>query len=147
MTSHWLTLAIATAHAAPTAAQASSAASQTWHAALVDWTITFSLALTCIGMIFCIYRLLRGPHIADRALAVDTLGIHLIALVVLLSLQFRTLVFFDGILVLSLVGFAGTVAMAQYIGRPYIKKKIMSMENRPPSTPLPDQNDQAANLT
>lgn len=147
MTSHWLTLAVATANAAPTAAEASPVASQAWHAALVDWTITFSLALTCIGMIFCIYRLLRGPHIADRALAVDTLGIHLIALVVLLSLQFRTLVFFDGILVLSLVGFAGTVAMAQYIGRPYIKKKIMGMNDRPPSDALADQNDPAAGLT
>lgn len=94
-----------------------------WHVQLVHWTLTLGLVVTCAGMGLCIYRLIAGPHIADRAISVDTMAIQLIALVILLSLKWETLMFFDGILVLSLVGFAGAVAMAQYIGRPHLKKK------------------------
>lgn len=97
-------------------------ASLTWHASLVQWTVEFAMIVIICGILACIFRLLRGPHLADRALAVDIVAVHLIGLVILLTLWLGSLVFFDGILVLSLLGFAGTVAMAQYIGRPHVKK-------------------------
>jgi multisubunit Na+/H+ antiporter MnhF subunit len=97
-------------------------ATQTWHASLVQRTVEVAMVVIICGILACIFRLLRGPHLADRALAVDIVAVHLIGLVILLSLWLGSLVFFDGILVLSLLGFAGTVAMAQYIGRPYVKK-------------------------
>lgn len=75
-----------------------------------------------VGMLMCVYRLIRGPHLADRALAVDTLGIQLIGLVLLLSMHIGTLEFIDGVLILSLLSFAGTVAMAQYIARPHLRE-------------------------
>jgi len=95
-----------------------------WYVRLMEWTMTLGLLVVAFGMACCLYRLVKGSHIADRAMAVDTLGLHLIALVVLLSLKWHTLLFFDGILVLSLVGFAGAVAMAQYIGRPHEDKTV-----------------------
>jgi multisubunit Na+/H+ antiporter MnhF subunit len=70
-----------------------------------------------LAMGFCLDRLVRGPHLADRVLAVDTLGVMLIGLIALLTIHFRTPWFIAAILVLSLLGFAGTVAMAQYIAR------------------------------
>ncbi len=94
----------------------------TWHGSLLQWTGRFAIVVTVGGMFVCIYRLLRGPHLADRALAVDVVALQLIGLVILLTMYFGSLVLFDGILVLSLLGFAGTVAMAQYIGRPHLKK-------------------------
>jgi multisubunit Na+/H+ antiporter MnhF subunit len=103
-------------------ADAAGPAAMPWYAQLAQWTLTLGLVIVFGGMGCCLYRLVRGPHVADRAMAVDTLGIHLIALVVLLSLKWNTLMFFDGILVLSLVGFAGAVAMAQYIGRPHLAR-------------------------
>lgn len=93
----------------------------TWHEALVQWTATFAILAIVAGMFICIFRLLRGPHLADRALAVDVVAVQLIGLVIVLTMWFGTLVLFDGILVLSLLGFAGTVAMAQFIGRPHLK--------------------------
>lgn len=152
MTSFTLTLAEAAAASAPhvtAAVELSQTAPAHWHVQLVSGCVTFGLVVTTVCMFLCIYRVLMGPHIADRALAVDTLGINLIALVVLLSLKFQTLIFFDGILVLSLVGFAGGVAMAQYIGRPHLRKakggKIVNPtdvadqpKSRPSSTPTTD---------
>ncbi len=90
-----------------------------WSTRLVSWVVAGSIVLIALGMLACIYRLVRGPHLADRALAVDTLAIQLIGLVLLLMIRWQTAWFIDGILVLSLLGFAGTVAMAQYIGRPH----------------------------
>lgn len=95
----------------------------TWHGSLVVFVVDISIVLIALGMFMCIYRLLRGPHLADRSLAVDTLGVQLIGLVLLLSMKFKTLMFVDGILVLSLLGFAGAVAMAQYIARPHLRSK------------------------
>jgi len=45
----------------------------------------------------------------------------LIGLVILLSIRLQTVAVIDGVLVRSLLGFAGTVAMAQYIARPHLK--------------------------
>lgn len=93
-----------------------------WHQEMVVWAQQISIVLIVAAMVACIYRLLRGPHLVDRALAVDTLAVQLVGLVTLLTMRLGTLVYFDGILVLSLLGFAGTVAIAQYIGRPHLKK-------------------------
>jgi multicomponent K+:H+ antiporter subunit F len=95
----------------------------TWHGQAVTWTTDFGIVLIAAGMLMCIYRLLRGPHLVDRALSVDTLSVQLIGLVLLLSIRYRSVWFLDGVLVLSLLGFAGTVAMAQYIARPHMRKK------------------------
>jgi len=102
----------------------------TWHESLLTWTIQFAIVVVVGGMFICIFRLLRGPHLADRALAVDVVAIQLIGLVILLTMNLGSLVMFDGILVLSLLGFAGTVAMAQYIGRPHLKKQAEPNQTR-----------------
>lgn len=104
------------------------AVAQTWHGSLLQWTGRFAIVVTVGGMFVCIYRLLRGPHLADRALAVDVVALQLIGLVILLTMYLGSLVMFDGVLVLSLLGFAGTVAMAQYIGRPHLKSASSRQE-------------------
>lgn len=99
-----------------------AAAADSWHNTLLQWTGRMAIMMVVLGMFICIGRLLRGPHLADRALAVDVVAIQLIGLVILLTMYLGSLVMFDGVLVLSLLGFAGTVAMAQYIGRPHLKR-------------------------
>ena len=69
------------------------------------------------GMLICAARLLRGPHLTDRAVAVDTITVHLVALVALLTMRSGTLAFFDGALALSLLGFVSAVAMGQFVIR------------------------------
>ncbi|MBL4701997.1 MAG: hypothetical protein JKX85_12140 [Phycisphaeraceae bacterium] len=112
-----LNLLIATA--THVATEAASAPSTLDH--IVNHTIDGCIVLTVIGMFLCVLRLLKSSHLADRALAADTLGIELIGLVVLMGMRFATSAFIDGILVLSLLSFAGTVAIAQYIARPHMR--------------------------
>ena len=97
---------------------------------LVTWTLDLGIVIIALGTCACIFRIVYGPHLADRAVGADTLAIHLIVLIGLLTMRLRTIVFFDGVLVLSLLGFAGTVAMAQFIARPHLRRLTQS-----PSTP------------
>ncbi|MBL1218225.1 MAG: K+/H+ antiporter subunit F [Planctomycetes bacterium] len=69
-----------------------------------------------VGMVLCLYRMLRGPHLADRVLAGDVLSMHVVGLVILLTIRLRTTAFFDAALVVAIIGFASTLAFAQYIG-------------------------------
>jgi multicomponent Na+:H+ antiporter subunit F len=108
---------------AQTSAWGDSTAALSWSQTLVEWSVLFGVAMIALGQLLCVYRLLKGPHLADRVIAVDTFGILLIGLVVLLSIRMATLAFLDAVLVLSLLAFAGTVAMAQYIGRPHLRKR------------------------
>lgn len=104
------------------AATAASAPSLGWSHQLVLWTVDLGIVVVSAGMALCVLRLVVGPHLADRAMAADTLANMLVALVVLLMIEFQTLLLLDGVLVLTLLGFAGTVAMAQYIARPHLRK-------------------------
>ncbi|MFW5682167.1 MAG: monovalent cation/H+ antiporter complex subunit F [Phycisphaeraceae bacterium] len=76
---------------------------------------TIGVALLAVGIIICLYRMLKGPHLADRVLAADMLSIHVLALVVLLAIKFESAIFFDAALVVAILGFASTVAFSQYI--------------------------------
>lgn len=86
-------------------------------ALLVEYTIDFGLFATFAGLLLCLIRLLRGPTLADRALAADTIITHLMALVLLFTIRAGSLQMFDGVLVLALLGFATTIAVAQYLLR------------------------------
>lgn len=101
-------------------------AATTWDAALVERAVEVGIVMITVGALLCLFRLVRGPHLADRAIALDTIAIHLIGLVILLTLRINSMMLFDGALVLSLVGFAGTVAVAQYIVRPYFRRQAPS---------------------
>ena len=82
-------------------------------ATVLPWIeAAFALALLCSG-----YRLLRGPGLPDRILALDTLYVNTIALLVLFGIQHDTQLLFEAALVVALLGFVGTVALAKYVIR------------------------------
>jgi len=82
-------------------------------ATVLPWIeAAFALALLCSG-----YRLLRGPGLPDRILALDTLYVNTIALLVLFGIQHDTQLLFEAALVVALLGFVATVALAKYVTR------------------------------
>ena len=78
--------------------------------------VRIGMAIIILGILLSIYRLMRGPTLADRVLASDSLSIHVLAFVLLLSLVLETSIYLDAALVVALIGFASTVAFGQYIG-------------------------------
>lgn len=94
-----------------------------WSAQVVRWLATFGMGVLGVGLVLCLLRIVRGPTLADRAVATDALGVQLIGVVVLLVLRTGSLLYVDGMLVLSLLSFAGTVAVAQFIARPHMPEE------------------------
>ena len=103
--------AAADGHGAHDIAQTTSAA---WP--LLYYTVRFGFLIVMIGIALCVWRILRGPHLADRVLASDSLAVHVAALVILLVILMRSTAFFDAVMAVAIMGFASTVAFGQYIG-------------------------------
>ena len=70
-----------------------------------------------LAMLLCSWRLLAGPSLPDRVLALDTLAINAVALVVLLGLRWQTGMLFEAALIIAMLGFVSTVALARFITR------------------------------
>jgi multicomponent K+:H+ antiporter subunit F len=63
------------------------------------------------------WRLLRGPELTDRVLAIDTLYLNTVALVILLGLRLGSDLLFEAALVIAMLGFVATVALARFVAR------------------------------
>lgn len=70
-----------------------------------------------LALLLNLYRLLRGPGLADHILALDTLYINSLALLVAVGILFGTALFFEAALVIAALGFVGTVALSKFVLR------------------------------
>jgi|TARA_R110000796_G_scaffold63377_17_gene146835 multicomponent K+:H+ antiporter subunit F len=70
-----------------------------------------------VAVILNMMRLLKGPDLPDRILALDTLYINAIALIILLGLYLSSDLFFEAALLIAVMGFVGTVAIAKHLLR------------------------------
>lgn len=82
------------------------------HAAVVVGTWVVAAA-----MLLNLYRLARGPDVADRILALDTLSVNAVALIVLLDIAMGSDLYFEAALLIAMIGFVGTVAFCKYVLR------------------------------
>lgn len=80
--------------------------------ALLIGFFCFSFAL-----VLNLYRLAKGPSIADRVLALDTMVINGIAVLILYGMYEGTAVYFEASLLFAMVGFISTVAYCKFILR------------------------------
>ena len=62
-------------------------------------------------------RLIIGPALPDRILALDTLYINAIAMLVLFGIWLGSDLYFEAALLIAVMGFIGTVAVAKYLLR------------------------------
>jgi multicomponent K+:H+ antiporter subunit F len=84
---------------------------------ILELAIDAALAAVGLAMLLCGWRLLRGPTLPDRILALDTLAINTVALVVLLGVRWQTAMLFEAALVIAMLGFVSTVALARFVSR------------------------------
>lgn len=84
---------------------------------MIDWALDISFAAVALAFLITGWRVLRGPEPTDRVLAIDTLYINTVALVILLGLRLDSDLLFEAALVIAMLGFVGTVALARYLAR------------------------------
>ena len=85
---------------------------------ILHWALDFALGAVALAVGICVWRLLRGPQTTDRLLALDTLYINAMALAILLGLRWQTPLLFEAALLIAMLGFVSTVALARYLGNP-----------------------------
>lgn len=79
--------------------------------------ITISMILLVLGGACFLARVIGGPSLADRIVALDALVVTIVAAIVLNSIRHDTDRFLDVALVVAFVGFVGTTAGARFIER------------------------------
>ncbi|KJK20956.1 cation:proton antiporter [Burkholderiaceae bacterium 16] len=79
--------------------------------------IPLSLAILGVAFLLAFIRLVRGPGLPDRIVALDTLNINAIALIVVFGIWLRSELFFEVALLIAVMGFIGTVALTKYLQR------------------------------
>jgi multicomponent K+:H+ antiporter subunit F len=84
---------------------------------LLATVLPWAMAAFVFAMALNAWRLLKGPSLVDRILALDTLYINTIALLVLLGIQRDTPLYFEAALLIAMLGFASTVVLSKYLLR------------------------------
>lgn len=84
---------------------------------MITHALFFGFACLAVALLLNLYRLAKGPSIADRVLALDTMVVNGIALLVLYSMTSDTGVYFEAALLFAMVGFISTVAYCKFILR------------------------------
>ncbi len=83
----------------------------------IAWTTSLSVAIIGLSILFIFMRLVKGPTIEDRIVALDLLAANAIAFIAVYSIQNDTTTFLDVGVILALLAFLGTVAFAFYLER------------------------------
>ncbi|WP_438971304.1 K+/H+ antiporter subunit F [Methylophaga sp.] len=84
---------------------------------MLNVAINISFAMVCLALLLSLYRLLLGPDVPDRILALDTLYINSIALLILLGISLKSVLYYEAALLIALMGFMGTLALSKYLLR------------------------------
>lgn len=75
------------------------------------------MGVLSIAILLALYRVLRGPSLPDRVIAIDLLTTLAVGIIALYAIVTGQNVFLSAGIALALLAFLGTVALALYIRR------------------------------
>jgi len=81
---------------------------------VLPYALGICMVAITLSMMMCLGRLIVGPSIVDRLLALDTLFLNATCLIVVLGIYWSTTSLFEGALLVAMLGFVSTVALARY---------------------------------
>ncbi len=84
---------------------------------MLSYALQIAFGLICAALLLNMLRLYRGPDLADRILALDTIYINSLALLILFGIWRDTTAYFEAALLIAMFGFIGTVAAAKFLMR------------------------------
>jgi multicomponent K+:H+ antiporter subunit F len=84
---------------------------------MLAWAITTAQVMLGLAMGCAAYRIIAGPRAQDRVLGLDTLYTNAMLLLLAFGIQTGRTLYFEAALIIALLGFAGTVALAKFLMR------------------------------
>ena len=89
------------------------------------------IVLVLIGISFLVnlYRVFKGPSAIDRTLALDNISTNVVAFLIIFAIRYNTRNFIDAMMVIAILSFVGTVAVAKYLAYGKIIEKTSESSN------------------
>jgi multicomponent K+:H+ antiporter subunit F len=84
---------------------------------VLAWSVAAAQFLLGLAMLCATFRILRGPRAQDRVVGFDTLYVTAMLLLVTFAIRSGMAVYFEAALLIALLGFVGTVALAKFLLR------------------------------
>ena len=81
---------------------------------ILPYALGICLIAITISMFLCLIRLIIGPSVIDRLLALDTLFLNATCLIIVLGVYWVSTNVFEGALLVAMLGFVSTSALARY---------------------------------
>ncbi|RST72758.1 Na(+)/H(+) antiporter subunit F1 [Siminovitchia acidinfaciens] len=84
---------------------------------MIEMMLSTALVLFAIAIAIALYRIIRGPSIPDRVVALDMIVVNLISGIAVISVLLKTKAFLEVILILGILAFISTIALSKFIER------------------------------
>jgi len=84
---------------------------------MLDVVSAVTLTTLAVAAALAFVRLVRGPTLPDRVIAIDLIGVLIVCLLVVVAASTEQPALLDVAMVLALISFVGTVAYARYVER------------------------------
>lgn len=97
---------------------------------VLHFATTLSLGILTLALFLAIYRIITGPTLLDRILALDMLVAVAIGYIVVIALRTGFTLYLDIAIALGLVGFLSTVAFARFVLQRWEIKQATMEEHR-----------------
>lgn len=95
---------------------------------IMDMALTVGFALVFVGVGLALVRLAKGPTLPDRVVALDQMTVSIVAFCGLAAIRSKDAAFLDVALVLALVGFLATAALARFAERVVVRRQANEQE-------------------
>ena len=82
---------------------------------MLEITAQVVLFLMSLSILVCFYRIIKGPTMSDRIVALDTIGINLIGFIGIIMIIQRTIAYAEVMLVIAVLAFIGSIALAKFL--------------------------------
>jgi multicomponent Na+:H+ antiporter subunit F len=84
---------------------------------MLNYTMGIAASMLALAAALTFIRLVLGPTLPDRVIAIDLIGVLIVCLLVVIAGSMAQAAFLDVAMVIALISFVGTVAYARYIER------------------------------
>jgi len=84
---------------------------------MLSLAVELTLIMFALAVALAAWRLAIGPSLPDRILALDALYVNTVAVAVLNGIRYDSFAYFEAALLIALMGFVSTVALARYAAR------------------------------
>jgi multicomponent K+:H+ antiporter subunit F len=86
-------------------------------ATILSWSLLIAQILLGLAMAIAAFRVVRGPRAQDRIVSLDALYVNAMLLLLVFGIRTQSTLYFEAALVISLLGFIATLALAKFVMR------------------------------